>query len=203
VAPLSAPPLAPRVVFQRQGTRRRRHRQVLEEPWRCDEARCWRRGAVRRVLGQERGHRRGGSDPPNFRGALTPRLAARGRPRRGRSPLVVTEERNHWQPVCWCSFRERRDLDSTCRMFATGHCESLVGWRTSGAAFGSRCSATCAAETDAVPAQHERERGDRGVRGPQKKVVIIAGPNGAGKTAFARAFLPKRVREGALGSGYG
>src|SRR5205823_3550172 len=63
-------------------------------------------------------------------------------------------------------------------------------------------SVTCAAETDAVPAQHERERGDRGVRGPQKKVVIIAGPNGAGKTAFARAFLPKRVREGALGSGY-
>jgi hypothetical protein len=36
-----------------------------------------RRGAVRRVRGQERGRRRGGSDPLDFRGALTPRLAAR------------------------------------------------------------------------------------------------------------------------------
>lgn len=35
MAPLLAPLLAPSVVSQRQGRRRRRHRQVLGKPWRC------------------------------------------------------------------------------------------------------------------------------------------------------------------------
>ncbi len=61
----------------------------------------------------------GGATPLISRGLDPAPHGAGPAARRGRSPLVGTEEQDRSLQVCCCSLHDRRNLDSMCRMLAS------------------------------------------------------------------------------------